>query len=258
VYTVSNIQDDGPQPVPHSIILVNSNILTDSYKQIHTETKLVTAISILTAWGPLDLYNIYNSPGMDSALVALGTWLAEHPPTTALLWLGNFNIHHPLWSGPAYPGQCQHSNTTLLIALLAYHNMECWLPVATPTYQLDIHHTWSTIDLICCSPEILPLLTSCNASPVACLHGADYLPIQTVVNTSVPCCSQTPKPNFHNTDLAKFHGTLVGQLQTPLQNVNQVPDCLSGLDTYITHLTNAIQVAISDAVPLTKPIPFTK
>ena len=151
---------------------------------------------------------------MDSALVALGTWLAEHPPTTALLWLGNFNIHHPLWSGPAYPDQCQHSNTTLLIDLLSHHNMDCQLPAAMLTYQSDIHYTWSTIDLVFCSPEVLPLLTSCDSSPTAHLPSTDHLPIHTVVNTSVSCCSWTPKPNFCNTYWAKFQGTLIGQLQT--------------------------------------------
>jgi len=77
--------NNGQRPAPRSILLINANIQTDSYKQICVKTDLITAVTIHTAQGPLDIYNIYNPPGTDSTLTILSTWLTEHPLTTPLL-----------------------------------------------------------------------------------------------------------------------------------------------------------------------------
>ncbi|KIJ22827.1 hypothetical protein M422DRAFT_276688 [Sphaerobolus stellatus SS14] len=139
-----------PGQAPRSLILVSSNLSSNTFEQSHIPSNTVTAISIFIPGGTINLFNLYNPPDSDAALIDLQNWLRHHPPTASSsnIWLGDFNKHHQLWTAPEDSDRCRRSQTDLLIHLLATHGMSLSLPPATPTYQSDAHGTWSTIDLV--------------------------------------------------------------------------------------------------------------
>jgi len=63
---------------------------------------MIMAIKITLLSIMIDIYNIYDLPNSDAALEHMQTWLQQHPTpeTTTVIWAGDFNKHHPIWSGP--------------------------------------------------------------------------------------------------------------------------------------------------------------
>lgn len=89
-----------------SIILVNTKISTDSWSALPIDCPDITAIAIRGAWGTLRIFNIYNDCKHQNNITSLQQYLlhAEHDHLTggALndIWLGDFNLHSPLWDEP--------------------------------------------------------------------------------------------------------------------------------------------------------------
>ena len=97
--------------------------------------------SLTISAAPLHLFNIYNPLNSDLALTDLNNWLSDSPCLNNTVWAGDFNKHHPLWSGHDAPDHCQHSNCDLLLQLLLHHDLALRLPPGTLMYQSDCHDT---------------------------------------------------------------------------------------------------------------------
>jgi hypothetical protein len=86
-----------------ALILVNTNLSTDAWKQIPFQHPDITAIELTGEFGTLRIINIYNDCNNNNALTRLSAYMQDHerqryttgPLNTVLL--GNFNRHHPLW-----------------------------------------------------------------------------------------------------------------------------------------------------------------
>jgi hypothetical protein len=87
----------------HSIFLIRSNILTEHWKQIDFPLGDVTVVQFKGRWGELTIFNIYNDCKKNDTIHQLETFTQayinhqEHcgANTKPILWLGNFNWHHP-------------------------------------------------------------------------------------------------------------------------------------------------------------------
>ncbi|KAJ7731166.1 hypothetical protein DFH07DRAFT_702606, partial [Mycena maculata] len=67
---------------PRSLILVNKNIKSDTYQQVHVDSRNIT--SLIFTFSPsnsLQIYSIYNPPESNSTLYELVTRLQDNPPT---------------------------------------------------------------------------------------------------------------------------------------------------------------------------------
>lgn len=93
-----------------SILMINTNITTDSYTQLDIPSSDITAICFKGLFGNLSLFNIYNNCTHNNTLLDTANYLSTHPPTPLdnMLWLGDFNRHHPLWE----PAENRHLNSS--------------------------------------------------------------------------------------------------------------------------------------------------
>ena len=88
-----------------SILLINTNLLTNVWKQIPIEHPDITAVKISGNFGKLWIFNIYNTCQDNDALKHLSLYMQDNPPNqsiitpTEYIWLGDFNRHHPLSPG---------------------------------------------------------------------------------------------------------------------------------------------------------------
>ena len=151
---------------PHSFILVSTNIDPSVIQQIPLPSDCIMAITFTPEPGldPVHLFNVYNLPNSDEALTDVSNWLKGAPAHHHSIWVGNFNKHHPMWSGHTVPERCSCSNTEMLIQLLLQNDMSLWLPQGMLMYQSDSHGTWSTLDLVFSMQDVAGLIPSCYAS----------------------------------------------------------------------------------------------
>ena len=133
IYLLGDPNDNKPLS---SLILVSTQLTSGLLQQIQIKSHLITAITLMLPSMTIDIYDIYNTPILDEALIHLQTWLHHnpHPLDISTIWAGDFNKHNALWTGPNHPRQCQDSNTDLLIQLLAQKHLDLQLPANTPTY----------------------------------------------------------------------------------------------------------------------------
>jgi hypothetical protein len=80
-----------------SVILINTNLITDLWKQIHFEHPDITAIEIQESFRMLQILNIYNDCNNNSSLTHVSTYMQDkdkHQCTNMPLltaWMGDFN-----------------------------------------------------------------------------------------------------------------------------------------------------------------------
>jgi hypothetical protein len=60
-----------------------------------------------------------------------------------MLWMGDFNRHHPLWEAPRNRHLFNYEAASPLIDLIANYNMIQLLPCGTPTLQSSSTGNWT-------------------------------------------------------------------------------------------------------------------
>ena len=102
LYPSTHMQDPSKT---RSVILIRSNISTDSWSQIDINSGDISAILIQGTWGKLAIYNAYIDCSHDKGIEDLGAAtnaFEENSRRTPeqqahTIWLGDFNRHHPHW-----------------------------------------------------------------------------------------------------------------------------------------------------------------
>jgi len=174
-----------------------------------------------------------------------------------MIWAGDFNRHHPLWTGTDHPSCCCRNAAEPLIQLITQYDLALRSPYATPTRQSDAHGMWSTLDLVFSTPDIEGHILSCLVNPAARLPGVDHLPICTTLNLQPTHATQPKHLNYKVFNWGKFSATLSHKLHL----AGVLPDAhitsSSTLDRYVD-LTCAIQDTTAIHIPITKPSLYTK
>jgi ribonuclease HI len=256
LYPTNHLSDGASRT--RSILLINTNITTDSYTQLDIPSADITAVKFVGAHGNLMLYNIYNDCNHNDSLTVLNHSLLDNPPTPAdhMLWLGDFNRHHPLWESE----NNRHLNSSEnelqpLLDLIRDHNMDLSLPPGLPTFE-TVTHNWTRPDNVWLSHHASNLLISCCTNPSIRPTHADHLPIITVIDMPIPRAPPKVSPDFRNIDFKDFNKTLHTKLS------RDSPACRlttkEEFNTKVDQLTTIIQDTISQHAPLRKPSPFSK
>ena len=73
--------------------------------------------------------------------------------------IGDFNLHHPYWSGPSRP--TQHAAADQLLDIVAAADLDLTLPAGTVTWEA--RRSSSTIDLVFMSASLVPMVEHCKA-----------------------------------------------------------------------------------------------
>ena len=132
----------------HAAAFINKHLQSSSWQQNKVNSQDVVSISINTSAGIIAIFNIYNDCDHSRSLHAIWNTLAEDAQSSQLIdlnkmvWLGDFNWHHPLWDE-----ECNvHLFTTtnldaaqILLDLLAEHDMMMTLLKNTPTLCASHH-----------------------------------------------------------------------------------------------------------------------
>ena len=106
----------------------------------------------------------------------LGMLDAVRAPGKHLI-VGDFNLHHPLWGGPAI--HQPHNGAELLIDGIELYNLDLLLPPRTITQEFNQQR--SSLDLAICTPNLTRKVRSCGITDQ--FSGSDHRPIETIIET---------------------------------------------------------------------------
>ena len=248
-----------------SLLLINTNILTDSWKQLNIQHPDVTAIELRGTFGTIRVINVYNNCNNNTALTHVSNFMRDreqHIGRTApihTVWLGDFNRHHPLWD--------EHRNTHLftrrnldlaqpLLDMLGRHNMKMALPSAIPTLRAQNTGNLTRVDNVFCTESLMDALVKCGTDEASRPVKTDHFPIVTQFDIYAPQAIQKPRYNFRLAEWPELVQTLTDEL-----NSIPAPTEIHNTDTF-THRLNTlnekIQIAIKKHVKPTKPSPYSK
>lgn len=250
-----------------SILYISNSILTDNWEQINITLGDVTAVKIKGRWGTLTIYNIYNDCEHDRTLDLLADAHKKHleEPNTRpkeqehLMWLGDFNRHHPHWDAPS-DSRLFTTDALLkaekLIELVASVGLDLALPPKTLTHLHNITKRWSRLDHVFLSDHSMEALISCEALTRALRVKTDHVPILTKLDLMVRRTSAKSVQNFQEVEWDKFREELRKQLDAA-----GAPATIRSqqmLDEECEKLTSILKQVIDEHVPSAKIGPRAK
>jgi len=159
-----------------------------------------------------------------------------------VLWVGDFNRHHPYWDDPRDTRLFTKDATEAaekLIEAVVDAGLELALPSGTLTHKHNVTKLWSRLDQVFISDHSESLLISCDTQLDQWGVNTDHLPILTELDLKVDITLEEEIPNFRNVDWEDFCKELsvqLAKLPLPTQIVNQ-----RQLDDRCDSLTKAIQ-----------------
>ena len=250
-----------------SITLVNAQISTDNWNQLDFPSGDVTVIQFNGDWGKLILLNIYNDGNKNDTINALikfhrdtiSPLSREEADRTHMVWLGDFNRHHPHWDDPndtrLFTREALRDAETLIEAL-AEAGLEFALPRGIPTHIHCVTKKWSRLDQVFISEHSTDLVILCDTQVNSRGINTDHLPILTELNLAATTCTVESHSNFRDVDWEEFNKALEGHLKdippaAQIKTQRQLDQCCTGL-------TKAIQRTISEKVPTTDPVSKSK
>jgi exonuclease III len=250
-----------------SVILVRAALASDSWTQLDIPTGDVTAMQLKGPWGKITIFNIYNDGKDDTTIQTLSKF---HTENSALLesageldahviWLGDFNRHHPHWDDPAdtrlfTPAALEAAET--LIEAVADAGLELVLPSGIPTHYHNVTKRWSRLDQVFLSEQSANLLIACETRPEARGINTDHLPIVTELDLEAAISKNDAMHNFREIDWEQFRTSLSGRLHA-LQPPGPITS-QEELDNECSNLTTVIQETIAREVPITELTPKSK
>ena len=223
-----------------------------------TLTLISTTIVIKGEWGKITIFNIYNDSNNNKTINLLKLFHRTRPNVTNqakvgvahILWLGDFNRHHPHWDNP--------NNTRLftegalkaaeiLIEAVVLLGLDLILPSGIPMHCHHIMKKWSHLDQVFISDHSIDLVEVCNTETHFCSIKTDHLPIITQLNMATPTALSSSFHNFRDVDWIDFCNNLEGHLnhlEKPKKIANQ-----EQLDKSCKELMVALQMTIEAKVP---------
>ena len=113
-----------------SILLINTNISTDCYTILLIKHSDVTAMHFKGDNGFLSVFNVYNEITNNDTPKALDNYYSLNEclicpkATNCVIWLGDFNRHHPIW-GMTTTSTCLSLKIASPRLSTCYTNMIC-------------------------------------------------------------------------------------------------------------------------------------
>lgn len=265
-YTVyPSTRYSSPETTTRAVTLISTSISTNSWKQIPFPSPDVVVVQFTGPSTRLTLINVYNDCTKQDTEDALARFLASEAeavqpsPDDHVVWLGDFNRHHPLWDDDANSQLFSRealSRAQPLIDLLEEHDMVMALPKGVPTLQLLNSKNWTRPDNVFCTEQTLDLFIRCETDPSNRGPKTDHVPILSVLDLATMRAAPEPRRNFRNTDWEDFNRAL----QTRLHALGP-PTVLATVEEFQTatrNLTHVIQETIDDKVPICRPSPYAK
>lgn len=247
-----------------SVILVNSRLATGSWTAIPIRHSDITAISIRSEDTTLHLFNLYVDGGHNTALHAasrsvLNTLAGEAAAPQHLVWLGDFNRHHPAWDDATNVHLFTTSNLRRaehLINILDSHDLLQALPQGVPTLEASRTKNYTRPDNVFCTPDILERLRTCTVLHNKRPTNADHFPIQTVFDLPTTAATRRPRRDFRQVNWTEFGQALTERLEARRfpTNINTI----ARFDRVLNELMDDLQATIAEHVPENAQTPYAK
>jgi hypothetical protein len=200
-----------------SVILIRDNILTDGWEQLEFPSGDVTAVQIKGSWGKIMIFNIYNDCKHDNTLELLTKYHRENLEellgniemqlTHHLVWVGNFNRHHPCWdlmNNNSLFTKDALSRAETLIQVIADIRLDLALPAGIPTHKHSVTKHWSRLDQVFTTEHTLEALTQCKALPMEQGLNTDHFPVISNFNLDIELTPRKVVNNFRDIDWSEF------------------------------------------------------
>ena len=217
----------------------------------------------------LHIFNIYNPQDSQRALrtLARATRAAcetrnDHLDDPLVIWLGDFNRHHPSWEDPTNTHLLTErylDDAQPLLDLLAAFDFHMLLPPSDPTLEAANTKNHTRPDNVFASADLADCLVRCRTAPELRPPRTDHYPIVTELQVDVQRTEPRTFRNFRKVDWPRFRTTLAVHLEDitlPLHsgNISSIPD----FDDTLAQLMTALRATIDEEVPETRPPPYAK
>ncbi|KNZ72486.1 hypothetical protein J132_02997 [Termitomyces sp. J132] len=247
-----------------SVILINANISTDTYLILPVCSMDITAICLMGNFENLAVFNVYNNCTHNKALTALSSFLSSSlhtfysPATDHMVWMGDFNRHHPLWELPDnHHLNSSEDNIWPLLKLLKDHDMDLALPLEMPTLQTTAGW-WTRPDNVWRMLGEFDPLISCTVSPSLCPPITDHLPIVMELELPLHRAMLPPSRDFRLANWDKFNKVLTEKLTlcSPAKLIATEAEFKGKVNNLMAII---LEVSNTDEIVLMKmPCPFSK
>jgi hypothetical protein len=173
-----------------------------------------------------------------------------------MLWLGDFNRHHPIWEDKANEHLFEsEDNISPLIDLLYKHDITLALPKGIPTFQTNAGN-WTRPDGVWRTNTADDTILRCDVVPSIRPPLADHLPIITILDLPLPRSSAPSSLNYREGDWPTINTKLRARLQTesPASRIKTKAEFVNKVDTVI----NIIKSVLEEELEVTKPSPYSR
>ena len=166
----------------------------------------ITAVRFKGDNGYLSLFNIYNEITNNDTLTCLDLFLDCNAPlirpsnSDCVLWLGDFNRHHPMWEEDANEHLFEPEDyISPLIDLLYKNDMLLTLPKGIPTLHTSAGN-WTRPDNVWRTNTMDNPILRCDTVSAIRPPLADHLPIITILDLPFPWSSAAKTLDFRAVD----------------------------------------------------------
>lgn len=198
------------------------------------------------------IHNVYNpGPGSYSSTTCLSILpMARQQISKKVgeyILLGDFNLHHPFWSGPTWP--TQHAAADALLDLIDDFDLSLTLPAGTITWKA--RGSTSTIDLVFMTRGLVDRLVQCGAAPEL-NQSSDHIPVVTCLTLESELMVKPRRKAWKLIDMDKLRAAQRGA------PVIRYPTTKAEVDHQLKAVKAFLQGVIAVAVPWAKPSNYAK
>jgi ribonuclease HI len=197
----------------------------------------------------LSIINVYNELGT-STLTDLRQTMNSLTSDHEVIVLGDFNLHHPLWSTVHRYANQGSAATQPLLAIIEDFQLRLLTVPGTTTHRWKNGET--TIDLTFGSEDVASRTVYCRVDTSRDCDS-DHLPIATAITWDWQAAIPVRKRVWTKTNLARLRQTVKDQLP-PNLTVSQLGNSQS-IDEHVNSIINALQNGIDASTPWSNPSP---
>ena len=198
----------------------------------------------------LNIFNVYNEVGTDT-LPTLADAVAALDPNSETIVLGDFNLHHPLWS-TTHRRASDGPSAQPLLTILENAQLELLTAPGTPTHRWKDGET--TIDLAFATEETASRMIRCQIDKrLDC--DSDHLPIALAIDWCWQQATPTRKRLWSKTNGAVLRQTVADRLSAA-DDPAQLTDS-NTIDKFVSSIVEALQAGIDAATPWSNPSPHS-
>jgi endonuclease/exonuclease/phosphatase family metal-dependent hydrolase len=159
-----------PQQRTRAITLISASLNTNLWKQLSFPSPDVVVVQFSGPYGRCTIFNIYNDGNSQHTLTLINDYLEQNIALVRpnaedhMLWLGDFNRHHPLWEDIRNCHLFNHEAARPLLNLIADYGMLQLLPQGIPTLQSTSTGNWTRLDNVFGTEHTVDAVITCDTN----------------------------------------------------------------------------------------------